>query len=73
MNVQDEIHVTPSLDTTLVQQVNGQLTWLIASGLLQPGDLLPSVRELARHLGMNMNTVRSAYLRLEADGLIETR
>lgn len=57
--------------------VGVQLAWrlraLIASGRLTPGDRLPSVRELADWAEVNVNTVRSVYARLEADGLIATR
>ena len=46
---------------------------LIADGELTPGDRLPSVRDLARDLGVNVNTVRSAYTKLDADGLVRTK
>ena len=44
----------------------------IASGILQPGDKLPSVRELAQNLSINPNTIQRAYRELEADGYIQT-
>ena len=46
---------------------------LIADGELRPGDALPAVRKLARDLGVSVNTVRSAYARLETDGMVRTR
>ena len=73
MNFLEKISVNPHLDTTLAQQLSQQLTWLIASGQLQPDELLPSVRQLSHHLNINMHTVRSAYQKLEADGLVKTR
>ena len=73
MDFLKKISVNPRLDTTLAQQLAQQFTWFIASGQIKPDDLLPSVRQLARHLSINMNTVRSAYQKLEADGLVETR
>ena len=73
MNVLDNIHANPNLDTPLVVQFKQQLTWLIASGLVKNGDRLPSVRRMAEHLAINLPTVRSAYLRLEVQGLVETR
>ncbi len=73
MDPLQRITVDPRLDLPLAQQLREQITWLIASGVLQAGDWLPPVRALARHLGINMHTVRSAYLRLEADGLVQTR
>ena len=40
--------------------------------MLRPGDRLPSVRELARTAGVNVNTVRSVYARLEAEGAVQS-
>ena len=44
----------------------------IATGVLQPGDKLPSVRELAVTLAINPNTIQRAYKLLEFDGWIAT-
>ena len=44
----------------------------IASGILQPGDRLPSVRELAAELAINPNTIQRSYRQLEAEGWIVT-
>ena len=44
----------------------------IAAGVLQPGDKLPSVRELAARLSINPNTIQRAYRELEQQGVIET-
>jgi DNA-binding LacI/PurR family transcriptional regulator len=65
-----EIAVDPSLGEPLVEQLHRQFTWLIASGEFAPGDKLPSVRRLAQQLSINLHTVRSAYQRLEKDGLV---
>jgi len=57
--------------------VGVQLAWAlrgaVESGLLRAGDRLPPLRELAEEVGVNANTLRAAYAKLEADGLIETR
>jgi DNA-binding transcriptional regulator YhcF (GntR family) len=54
-----------------------QLSWalraMIAGGRLGPGERLPSVRELAAQAGVNVNTARAVYRRLESDGLIVSR
>lgn len=42
----------------------------IAAGILQEGDKLPSVRELATQLTINPNTIQRAYRELEAAGWI---
>ena len=44
----------------------------IAAGILQPGDKLPSVRELATQLSINPNTIQRAYRELEQQGVIQT-
>jgi DNA-binding transcriptional regulator YhcF (GntR family) len=44
----------------------------IAAGTLCPGDRLPSVRELAQGAGVNVNTVRAVYARLEAEGAVRS-
>ena len=54
-------------------QIHTRIALLIADGELLPGDRLPPVRDLAGRLGVNVNTVRSAYARLQADGLVRTR
>jgi GntR family transcriptional regulator len=43
------------------------------SGGLRPGERLPSVRELARELAVNQNTVLRVYERLSGEGLLEMR
>ncbi|MBI1345071.1 GntR family transcriptional regulator [bacterium] len=66
---QFEIH--PSSGVPIYRQLMDQVRALIASGRLSPGDLLPSVRQLAEDLEVNMMTVSKAYGRLEADGVLE--
>ncbi|MFB6675166.1 aminotransferase class I/II-fold pyridoxal phosphate-dependent enzyme [Streptomyces sp. NPDC056390] len=44
----------------------------VGGGDLQPGQLLPPMRELAQHLGVNPNTVAAAYRTLRERGVIET-
>ena len=54
--------------TQIVENFRAQ----IASGILQPGETLPSVRELAQNLSINPNTIQSAYRELEMGGYIQT-
>ena len=42
-------------------------------GLLEPGDSLPSIRQLANDLELNHNTVAKAYRILERDSVIQTK
>jgi DNA-binding transcriptional regulator YhcF (GntR family) len=54
-----------------------QLAWAlrarIGDGRLAPGRRLPGLRELAEMLGINANTARTVYQRLEQEGLIDSR
>ena len=54
-------------------QVAEQLRQLIASGALPSGTAIPSVRQLARDLGVSLNTVARAYRMLEAEGFLVIR
>jgi GntR family transcriptional regulator len=53
----------------LVQQVRQSLRL----GLIDPGDQLPRVREVAEALAINPNTVLKAYRQLELEGLVSAR
>lgn len=66
------VHVHPSSGLPLYLQIEQQLKHAVASGALQQGDCLWSVRKLATHLGVNPNTVARAYQNLERQGLIRT-
>ncbi|MEO1234385.1 MAG: PLP-dependent aminotransferase family protein, partial [Myxococcota bacterium] len=57
----------------LYADVLDRISRRIEGGLLRPGDRLPSLRSLARELGVSVPTVRQAYLELERWGRIEAR
>jgi len=61
------------LDASIYDQVAAQVRRLIASGALAPGTTLPSVRQLAGDLGVNLNTVARAYRLLESEGFLVIR
>ncbi|MEV3985822.1 GntR family transcriptional regulator [Nonomuraea sp. NPDC049758] len=65
--------VDPSSSTPLSEQIAGCIRRGIADGLLTPGDRLPSGRDLASSLEVNMHTVLRAYADLRDEGLIELR
>ena len=54
------------------RQIVEQVKFGIARGELQPGDQLPTVRQLAVDLSINPNTVMRAYRELEIGGVIDT-
>jgi DNA-binding transcriptional regulator YhcF (GntR family) len=74
---QSSAELAPDLARADDLPLGSQLAWrlrvLIASGQLGPGDRLPGVRELAGGSGVNVNTARAVYRRLEDDGLIVSR
>jgi DNA-binding transcriptional regulator YhcF (GntR family) len=53
-------------------QLAEKLARLVRNGELKPGDRLPSVRQLAALAGVNVNTVRAVYARLEQQGLLSS-
>lgn len=53
-------------------QIVDRMKFAVAGGVLRPGDLAPSVRELAKQLLVNPNTVARAYRDLQAEGLFES-
>jgi GntR family transcriptional regulator len=53
-------------------QLVDQVRAAAASGAIQPGDPLPSIRPVAEDLRVNRNTVAKAYTELESQGVIET-
>jgi GntR family transcriptional regulator len=57
----------------LHDQIVRGLREAIARGRVRVGDRLPSVRQLAGDLAVNLNTVARAYRRLEEDGLLRVR
>jgi GntR family transcriptional regulator len=57
----------------LYQQVVDEIKGLIARGTLREGMTLPSVRQVARDLGVNLNTIAVAYRELQREGLLTVR
>lgn len=66
-----------SVDRTAEVPLGVQLAWALRSrigdGRLLANQRLPGLRDLAEEIGVNLNTVRSVYQRLEHEGLLETR
>jgi GntR family transcriptional regulator len=67
------VTVDPRDATPIYAQLERGLRAAIATGRLQPGDQLPTVRQLAVDLRLNANTVARVYAELERAGVIETR
>ena len=56
----------------LYSQIMEQIKQLIITGVLNQGEMIPSIRGLAKELKVSIITVKRAYEELEADGFIET-
>lgn len=55
------------------EQIRTQVSAHTTQGSLRPGDRLPTVRQLARDLGIAVNTVARAYRELEQNGVVVSR
>jgi GntR family transcriptional regulator len=62
----------PKAGTPFYRQIIDQIKFGIASGKLQVGEQLPTVRSLAVELKVNLNTVAKAYKELEIQNILET-
>jgi GntR family transcriptional regulator len=67
------IRVDATLPTPLWSQIEEAVSLLVASGGLGRGEAMPSVRDLARDLRINPNTVARAYQRLVEAGILQSR
>jgi GntR family transcriptional regulator len=67
------VRVETSSGMPITRQIAAQIRAQCASGTLQPGQRLPSVRALAGELTVNQNTVLRVYERLTGEGLLERR
>jgi GntR family transcriptional regulator len=52
------------------EQIVRQVKFAVARKAVNPGEMIPSVRELARELAVNPNTVARAYRQLQTDGVL---
>ncbi len=69
-----DIHIIKDSEVTIREQLVEQIIFLIATGKLQPGEALPSVRGLARPHKIHHNTISQAYQDLvDRDWLIRRR
>jgi len=67
------IRVDAQSSRPIYSQIKEQLRLAVATGVLQARDQLPTVRELAAQLRVNLNTVARAYRELQAEGLLKSR
>ena len=68
-----DISINLSDGVPIYRQIVNQVKYLVASGLLQPGEELPPIRTLALQLKVTPNTIVKAYGELEISGVIHKR
>jgi GntR family transcriptional regulator len=56
----------------IYEQLVRQVKYAVAEGVVVPGQMIPSVRDLARQLAINPNTVQRAYQQLQSEEIIES-
>lgn len=68
-----DITITLTDGVPIYRQIVNQVKYLVASGLLQPGEELPPIRTLALQLTVTPNTIVKAYDELERSGVVHKR
>lgn len=66
------IIISNSSSQPIYEQIANQVKAHIISGVLQPGEVLPSIRNLAKELQISVITTKRAYEELEKEGFVET-
>ncbi|HWY88231.1 MAG TPA: GntR family transcriptional regulator [Gemmataceae bacterium] len=65
--------IQPDGAAPIYEQIVAQIIYGVATGTLEAGGLIPSVRELAQTLLVHPNTVARAFLELEREGIVTAR
>ena len=64
-------HIDPHNGLAIYDQIVRQIKCAVAGGILKSGEMVPSVRELARELAINPNTIARAYRQLQDDRVLQ--
>ncbi len=67
-----QFSIEPNNGMPIYEQLVRQIKFAVAEGVVVPGQLVPSVRELARQLTINPNTVQRAYQQLQSEEILES-
>ena len=68
-----DFSIDPHTGVPFYRQIIEQVKYGIVGGFLSPGDQLPTVRQLAADLSINLNTVVRAYREMEIEGVLDTQ
>lgn len=66
------LHIDAHNGLAVYDQIVRQVKFAVADGTLSAGEMVPSVRELAKELAVNPNTVARAYRQLQDEGVLAT-
>lgn len=66
-----QLSVEPDNGIPIYEQLVRQIKYAVAEGVLVPGQVIPSVRELARQLAVNPNTVQRAFMQLQDEDVLQ--
>ncbi len=66
----DSLHIDPRSGVPIYIQIRNQMLHVIGAGMLKPGEQMPTMRQVAVALKVDLNTVRHAYDELEQSGAI---
>jgi len=68
-----QISIDPESGVPIYMQIVDRVKQMVVTGQLQPGQQLPTMRQLAADLRINYNTVGRAYILLDQEGVISTQ
>jgi len=66
-----QLSIEPNNGIPIYEQIVRQVKYAVAEGVLVPGEMIPSVRELSRELTVNPNTVQRAVQQLQSEQILE--
>ena len=69
VSLQKVLDINKYSDVPIYEQMTAQVERMVLLGLMEPRELLPSVRAVSQELGVNPNTVQKAYAELERRGV----
>lgn len=67
-----QLVIEPNNGLPIYEQLVRQIKFAVAEGVLVPGQVIPSVRELAKQLAINPNTVARAFQQLQAEQVVHS-
>jgi GntR family transcriptional regulator len=68
-----QLSIEPNNGIPIYEQLIRQIKYAVAEGVLMPGQIVPSVREMAKRLAVNPNTVQRAYLQLQQEQVLQSQ